>query len=466
MTVRAVRLPCAVVLELLASYAVAALFVRLISAGDGPAPSLITVGFAVVASFALARLMQRVDVDESQLRLLGAAASIVVLYFVLHTEYAAGGAPWAFGWVRRLFTEPRDLLDAHRYVPAGCVAVCVLWVRGILRGREPVEFGDVLPSAMFGLFAVALAALAAPPVRGPDAFGAIALLYAVLALCTLALYQTADADEPVARFAARWVPAFGALTGIAIALTIAAAALDPHSLGVLAPVGRPLLFVLEIVGRWVLGPIVGGVAWLFGLIPLHAPSPHAQPTQTPLQPVAPDDNSSTPLWFKIVGFVLGGVLGVLIVLAFIAGIWLLMRRARKRGGSVVEQRRSVERDSMLGEDLAALLSGVARRFRRTHSAQSSVEVRRLYHEMLARAERDGLARPPGATPHQFAPSLDARYASDAPSAISAAFAASRYGAVAVPERAVRDLRARWHAAATLPRSGSARPSPHEPPPGR
>ena len=76
---------------------------------------------------------------------------------------------------------------------------------------------------------------------------------------------------------------------------------------------------------------------------------------------------------------------------------------------------------------------------------SQIAVRRLYHEMLEQAAGAGLERPQAATPLQFAPLLDAHFASDVPSAITGAFAASRYGAHDVGEPVVSELRERWHA---------------------
>ena len=58
MTVGAVRTPLALLVEALWSFAAAALFVQFFGQGDGPAPSIITVAAVVVASFALARVLQ------------------------------------------------------------------------------------------------------------------------------------------------------------------------------------------------------------------------------------------------------------------------------------------------------------------------------------------------------------------------------------------------------------------------
>ena len=126
-------------------------------------------------------------------------------------------------------------------------------------------------------------------------------------------------------------------------------------------------------------------------------------------------------------------------------LWLLFRRFTRRTERTGERRERVEAESSLAGDLGSAFDALARRFRRgPKPARSPVDVRRLYHEMLERSAAIGLARPPAATPLQFAPRLDAHYASDVPSAISRAFVASRYGAHEFDRRVVDDLRMRWN----------------------
>jgi hypothetical protein len=72
-----------------------------------------------------------------------------------------------------------------------------------------------------------------------------------------------------------------------------------------------------------------------------------------------------------------------------------------------------------------------------------VAIRRLYFEMLDAAGRRGLERADAQTPLQFAPALDAQFASGVPSEISAAFVESRYGERAVDDERVRRLREQW-----------------------
>ena len=158
----------------------------------------------------------------------------------------------------------------------------------------------------------------------------------------------------------------------------------------------------------------------------------------------PDQQHDAPLWTRIIGWIVAGGLLTLIVLGALLVLWLLFRRFAKRKESSLERRERVESESSLAGDLGAAFDALARRFRRSPKQElSRIEVRRLYHEMLARSAASGLERPPAATPSQFAPQLDAHYASDVPSTISRAFIASRYGAHDVDPQIVEDLRRGW-----------------------
>jgi hypothetical protein len=443
MTVRNTRLPAVFALEILWSFAAVAVFVRLLSDADGPAPSIVCVAAVVLGSFAVTRLLDATRMTETQMRLAAIGVSAVALFLILHTEYAAADPPWRLGWSVRLITEPHELLAGHRYVVAGAIAVTLAWLRGVGLWSKSVEFPNVLSIATLAVPAVAIAAVVDPPARGPHPFGLIALACFLLGWALLALYQTADADEPIAKFAARWTAAFGVVIAASVVFTFVLAAFDPGTLGFLEPVATTVLKAIGIVLLYTLAPVAAAIAFLFGLIPLHGPHRQQQQSQPPPPAPLPEPNGGTPYWFQIVGYVLAGGGITALLLSFVAAIWIAMRRHARRAPRVDEQRRSVERDSMLAEDIGALLDGIARRFRRSGAPRSAVEIRRLYHQMLARAESDGLPRPAAATPLRFAPQLDARYGSGVPSAITRAFVTSRYGLAEVDTDAVRDLRAQW-----------------------
>jgi hypothetical protein len=166
------------------------------------------------------------------------------------------------------------------------------------------------------------------------------------------------------------------------------------------------------------------------------------PRERPLE--EPPEDEETPLWWRIIitaVLALGGIGIALIVLLL---LWRSFRSyIRRRSVDPREHRESVEPGLSLASDLASMLGALGRRFRRGERAPNAVAIRRLYFDVLSRAEEDGLERPPSATPLQFAPALDAHFASRAPSEISEAFVESRYAERTVANDVVQQLRARW-----------------------
>lgn len=426
MTVRQARLPVALAIEVLAAFALAAVVVQVVSNEGGPGPSLLTVAVVVLGSFALARLLGALP--ETQARITTLAASVVLLALIAYAEYAATRGDWSAG------------AFAHSYAIAGVVALALIWLRGIAAWSAEANVRDALGAAAVAVGAVALAAIADPPARGWHAFGIIAVVVFVLAWCLLALAQTADADEPLARFAARWSAGFAAVLGVAVVLTIAIAAFDPHTLGVLSPAFDALGHAVGYVVGIILRPFVALISWIGGFVHIHKPQVKHDVT-APTQPPLPQKHGDTPGWLYVLVYTLSGIAGTAIILGFFTALWFAVRR-RSRKKEVNERRTAVERDGGFMEDLRALFDGIARRGRRPGST-SSVAIRRLYADMLARAADDGLDRPLAATPSRFAPALEQRYGSPVPSEITQSFVASRYGGTDVDPEAVRRLRATW-----------------------
>jgi hypothetical protein len=440
MTLRSVRLPLALFVDLLWAYAAVAIVAAVFGRGQGPAPSIAAVAAVVVGSFALSRLLQATDLADTQFRALGVAVSVISIFAIVHTEYAASVPPWDPGWVRALII---DAGHGNAHVVAATVAMTAIWMRGVVRGREGSDSHGALGGIAFGIVPVAIAAAVAPRVHGPDAFGFVAIIYLVLALGVLALYQAPDPDRLLRSYAAQWSVAVAAVLAIAGALTVIAAAVDPAGLGFVAPVGKPLAYLAGAAALYILGPPLAAIGWLFSLIPLPHHMAQDQPAQNMPLGKQPEE-SDTPRWMRIAAWIVAGGLLTLVVAASLIALWLLFRRFAKQKEEDGDRRERVEADSSLADDLVAAFDALARRFRRAPmSTRSSIEVRRLYHEVLARSAASGLERPPAATPLQFAPYLDTHFASDAPSAISRAFAASRYGAHDCDPVVLNDLRDRW-----------------------
>jgi hypothetical protein len=162
-----------------------------------------------------------------------------------------------------------------------------------------------------------------------------------------------------------------------------------------------------------------------------------------------EEREEQPAWWRVLWWTIGISSFVMLLLVAIAVLWLAFRRfARANARDARERRESIEPASSLAADLGDLLGAIGRRLRRGGRARHALQIRRLYFEMLDAAEARGVARPASATPLQFAPALDAHFASGVPSSISRAFAASRYGEIAIDADELRKLREGWRTLAT------------------
>jgi hypothetical protein len=254
-------------------------------------------------------------------------------------------------------------------------------------------------------------------------------------------------------FARRWTLPFAVIGGVTVALALTAAAIDPGAFGFLAPIGEPLRVAGNFAGTYVLGPIIWlgtlPFRFLFWTLDLFFGDPGQPP-----QPIdedrslreETDENPHHPLWQRVIVWTFLGGAGVIATAIAMTILWYAFRRfARARDDDQRERRGDIEPASSLRDDLSDLLAALRRRLRPPARAQSAVQIRRLYFEMLDAAAGRGLVRPDAATPLQFAPALDAHFASDVPSSISRAFAASRYGELPIDPSEVRALRSRWDA---------------------
>jgi hypothetical protein len=114
----------------------------------------------------------------------------------------------------------------------------------------------------------------------------------------------------------------------------------------------------------------------------------------------------------------------------------------------VDLRESVWHEGSFFEDVGDLLGKLfARKGRRTAPtpdlSPELLEVRRLYLEVLERAEDRGLERPPAKTPLEFAPPLSQHFHSTMPDRVSRAFTRARYGLKAMPSSEIERLRKEW-----------------------
>jgi hypothetical protein len=448
-TAGSLRTPLSLAVEVLWSFAAVVLFVTVFGQDDGPAPSIITVAVTVLASFALARVLQPVNEASDEHRTQGVAISIIALVTITHLTYAS--PPWDLSWLSTLITNPAEAIEPNGHVVAAFAALFAVWLRGVQRGSLPeIEFEGALQSVSVGFVFVVIAALATPDVQGDISWSALAFAYAIIAILTLAIFNTSPGVQ-LASLARGWPLAIGSLAGLALLLALVAGTIDRDAFDAFEPLVAPTEATGRVLRDYVLAPIFWVIAlpfhlfaWLIGLF-----VPDDQPLRPiPEQPAEEERqlDEDEPLWFRIllaIGAVLG--VGIAITIALLL-LWYAFRRyMRFRARDARELREDVEPESTLSLDLVAMLGSLGRRFRRERTPDA-IPIRRLYFDLLDAAEDRGLERPPYATPLQFAPTLDARFGSSVPSQISAAFVESRYAGRDLPPDRVHTLQERWRLA--------------------
>ncbi len=425
MTIRSARLPMLLVIETLWGWALVAIVAQAMSGDRGYGPSIFAVAAVVCGSAAVGAALRMFEVGEAQSRALGVASTVVGLAIILPLEY------------REAITS----LDDRPAMIGATIAMAGLWIRGATRHDPDGLFEPIARSAVVGVIPVAIAAATQPAVHGPASFGAVAIVYVPLALLVLALHQAAEPTKRVETLATGWAP-FAALTVLAgIAVAALAVAINPGGMfDVLSPVGDALAPVGEAFGRYVFGPIAAAMGWLVSLLPSYSGDQEARPQPPPERP-PPKEDEEPSAWVEWLSWIARIAVPLIVVAAVLFALAMLFQMTRRKPERDEED--IVERgDEDGGEGPTGWLGSLRDRFGRRREPSSAVSIRRLYAEVLERAESDGIERAPAVTPLQFAPALDSRYGGTG-TEITRAFIESRYGARDIGEERVRELRARW-----------------------
>jgi hypothetical protein len=462
MTVGALKTPVMLAFEALAASAAVALFVAAASRAQGPAPGLAAVTAALLFGVALIRVLQRLDIDDVATRRIGLPVLLLGACVIAFVEHGLATGAWSWQPLVDALRHPRATLDDHTHIVSGVAALCAVSVRGVVVGRAPLDFEDVLTNASVGLIVVALAAGIDPAARWPDAFALVAFAYAVIVLFALIVYRAPEPEAPVTSWAGRWAGVLSALVAGSLLVAVVAAAIDPDAFGFLAPVGEaatavagPIVYVIVAPFFWLLTLLIRGVAWIIAwLLPVAAPTLEPDvcaplPNGELPEGCGPSDegafDSEPSIWSRVLGTIIATTLGgAVVIVALLVAYQAFRRFARRSEGAAGERRHDIEPASGLGDDLALLLDALRRPFRRYGSRpRPATGAYRLYFEMLDRAERDGLTRSPATTPSQFAPSLDGHFHSDLPEDITRAFEEARYGEREPDAARLRALRQQW-----------------------
>ena len=406
----------------------------------GSGPWYPTVLLASLGGFGLTRALQRFELSTIAVVLVGAGLSVLTLNVLLNLQYNTGGSPLSFGWHTGFFDSPEEYLRPRWPQTWGVIFTVAAWFRGVHAAQQDFSYGMVLASFSVGLLIFVLALIFGGGTRAGERISLAAMPFFAAGLLTLALIQLRRAEEADAGFArGPWLPiVLGTVGGLAVV----SALIGIFPLGLfyrlLTPVGMLALRILDLVIYAIALPI--GLLASFIISRLVNRNTEWPPEAA--RRLATDNAERIQEQGERSALVAGllVILKFLFIVAVIAVVAYVLYRVfkhlRRPPRQRDELRETVEREGGIGDDLNALWNGLLGRFRGAlpHAREPDLpegvrRVRRLYVDLLDDAEQRGAARPPPATPHEFAPDLRRTYGTPAPERLSERFASARYGMV-------------------------------------
>jgi hypothetical protein len=421
-----------------------------IGSGRGEGPSPLTVLAAMLGGFYFVRLLLRFDVALPVYVAVGAAVSLLAVMVLLNLQYDPSAGPLSLAWLHELASDPETFISRDPGKFWGWLIVAGAWLRGVVLAQRGLTYAGALTSYTVGLLVMMVLLLFG---QGSEAAGAIdtaALPFFMLGLLTLSLVHLSRAEHHSRDvLGGPWLVTLAGTVGV-LAVLSAVIGLFPIDFlnALLAPVGIVLLRILDVVIVIIAVPIALLVIFIVRLITggreLQLPQLNQVASDTG-ERVQRQAQQGGPAEFFVV---LAKVLFLLALAAAVAlALWWVFRRLRRPEAPADETREAIEGEGSLGDDLGALLGGLLGRFRRLglHADREPalppevLAVRRVYVRALRRSAAAGVERPPAATPHEFAPALEATLHTPAAVTLSERFAAARYGLVAPPREELADL---------------------------
>jgi hypothetical protein len=433
-------------METLWVYALVAFLVALSSEGDRPTP----VGAAAVVfiSFSISRLLQHSDLPLNLMRFWGVLVSVLIFYVIVRIDFFGDWRLWDFSWADAVANDTREALRNQAAAVVGIPLLWLVWMRGILKGQQHIDFESVATSFALGVVIVAFVEVFANAVNAPGSVGAIAVPYVAVGLLAIGTTQAARGDEQGQPFTTTWfgiIAAFVAVLAV-IGLLFALTDFTPIS-NAMGYVARPISYGIGLALYYTLWPIFKVLEVLMRVVSEIFQAGFGQATKDlipgdPSPTPTPDETTTheLPGWFA---WVLRIGLGVPIFVAILAATALLFTKFRKRDAED-EVKESTYEEGRLGQDLSGMLSGLFGGLRRHHADVAALDpARRLYFEVVQAGVGRDVIRGPSETPLELAPRLDNAFGGRTPSRITSLFQDVRYGGADPPVSDVEALRADW-----------------------
>jgi hypothetical protein len=427
--------------EALAVYTVAELLVSGYAEGREQAPSAIAMVLVALAAFLVPQAVERRGFGVRVGAATTAACAYLAIATAIHLEFAGDIALWDFRWVADLATEPGDTLREHGELVAGAVALLLVWGRASYRGANDVEVEALTRAVALPFLIVTLTIVFSAWTESIGVVARAGAAYYVVTLICLALAQLSLSGTTFGELRAGGVATL--LVAGTVALTLAAAAIFWIVFGLLAPiVGPPLGDAVVAALTLVLTPFAIFMEWFVKLLLPDELHLDVTTQLSELRDEDPDDSDPTSGAGRAAGYLFrGAALAFAIAAVVFVAFWFA--RLRKRARKPRSDGEATGIRGALSEDLGALRA----LFRRRPAGAPDlpdVAVRRLYLEVLGRAERAGQPRSPAETPEEFAPRLQQAFHTPLTDEITAAYEQARYAGRDPDPRLVADLERRWH----------------------
>jgi hypothetical protein len=412
-------------------------------------PGFLILFVATIGGYGVVRLLQRIDLPRRSLIAAGACLAFLGFWVLWSVQFAGG--PFDFGPLLNFASDPVRSLNRATAGAFGAFVIALAWIRGSLIGLRPqITHRAVLSSLTVGLVIVVLGLTVGRGAVGSSAMDEAALPFFVCGLLALALVQLSQSEHIQGdTWRGPWLVSLLATIG-GLALVGAITGLLPLDAlnRLLSPVGDLLVTLIDIVLYILVLPIVIVFNWVLTRLlkgHLHPIDFRLQAFEQATRQPATNANPSGLLLFLAH---LGNILVVVIVatIAVLLLLWVFHRLERDEETAPNERER-VDTRASLGADLNSLFNAILGRFHRAQNrsqpdlSRKLLQLRRLYLEMLGRAEKHGLRRPEGSTPLEFGPVLEEHFRSDLPESLSAQFSAGRYGRVEPSDQELEDLTA-------------------------
>jgi len=444
---------------------------------DRPLIPLWLTGLILLASWGLTLWAVNRGTGLWQWRLAVAGLGLGLLLWLLWWRlYQPTFSIWDVGWVERLF---RDLTSLEGVLhPLTLILMgAYLWWRGIADGRVLPWHEAIFRSFSVGFFWLVILIVLShywPVLHSPSLWPAT-VAFVVSSLVALALVDLEEVRRRGERAAQAlftvnryWLSTLlttvGLITLLGLALTYIAA---PSRIAALSRALTPVVNFLGGILSFVLYYLLLAIAYPIFLVLAYLVRALGHLFQLQAlelnQKLLPDQFNSqleqlqqgqaqAPPWLGVAAkgmfllFLVGGI-GLLFALA-------LQRYVHQYEEGVEETRELIWSPELMREEWRALMRRLRRRGRRAGKARSpflslrGVErdrrtIRRVYQQLLAWADDHGLPRPPGATPHEYASTLDEHYPAPEWHTITEAYIQARYAVASLPPGLAGQVQADW-----------------------